>query len=130
MPDKQPRATFKKEERLKSKKILEALFEKGVTADAGPLKLIWQITPFNSSFPAQAAFSAPKKKFPLATDRNRVKRQMREVYRLQKTELYNLLREKEISIAFIWIYTGRQKPMFHELQNSMRKILEKLKQAL
>ena len=56
--------------------------------------------------PVQILISVPKKHFKHAVDRNRVKRQVREAYRLNKAILYDALqptRTTHLSLAFIWL---------------------------
>ena len=124
------RYTFGKGERLKSKKLIEALFETGRSADVSFLKVIWVATDLELAFPALAAFSVSKKKFAKAVDRNRLKRLMREAYRLQKNELYGFLQEKDKRIVLMFIYTGRKKTTFSKVKKNLSALLEILKERL
>lgn len=72
-------------ERLKRGQHIEALFQHGKALSVFPVRLIWRLAPLNDEpFPIRAGFSAPKKKFRKASDRNRVKRLLREAWRLNK----------------------------------------------
>jgi len=102
------------------------LFEKGSSADAPLLKIIFHLAPADSPSPAQAGFSASRKLFPKAVDRNRIKRLMREAYRLQKTNFYALLEEKKLRLALMLIFTGRQIPGFHRMEQSVAAALDSL----
>ena len=81
--------TFKKEERLKSRKLIGEMFKKGESFGQYPLRLIWVKREENDNeFPIQFTVSVPKKKFPKAVQRNHIKRKVREAYRLHKHKLY------------------------------------------
>jgi len=86
------RNTFGKDERLKREQNIETLFRSGKAFSVFPLRLIWQVVPRGEDkFPARTGFSAPKKKFRKAVSRNRLKRLMREAWRLQKAALYAVI---------------------------------------
>jgi len=94
--------TFNKEERLKHKKLIEKLFKKGHVLKAFPLKLIYLQQEHKGKYPIKIGFSVPKKKIKQAVNRNRIKRQLRESYRLNKADIYKLLDKKYIMmIIFI-----------------------------
>jgi len=88
------RYTLSAGERLKREQHIKALFRSGKALSAFPLRLIWLLVPKNDEASVtRAGFSAPKKKFKHATDRNRIKRVMREVWRLQKLILEPVIPE-------------------------------------
>ncbi|MXV38823.1 ribonuclease P protein component [Flavobacteriaceae bacterium Ap0902] len=84
------RYTLKKKESLKSKNYFDAIFAHGSSAKEFPIRAIYiefnQENFSNTRIPSfsQVAFSVPKKRFKRAVDRNRIKRQLREAYRLNK----------------------------------------------
>lgn len=97
-------AKFTKQERLCSKKQIDLLFLKGNTAAAHPLKLIFIETELAYVKPCQAMFVVPKRSFKKAHDRNKLKRRMREAYRLNKESFYELLKlnnKKSNSMPFV-----------------------------
>ena len=118
--------TFGKEEKLKSKKIIDQLFKEGKSVSTNGFTLVYLMQPLPIFYPAQAGFSVPKKFFKHAVDRNRVKRLMREAYRLNKISFYEKLAERKTQIAMMFIYKGKELPK-HELVtkavlNCMNKI--------
>ena len=84
--------TFKKEERLCNKKLIDELFHNGSSFLCYPFKVSWLLVDEPAQFPAQVLFSVSKKRYKRAVDRNLIKRRMREAYRLHKQQhLYDLL---------------------------------------
>ena len=121
------RNTLGKDERLKSRKSMDLLFKSGQSFAVFPIRVIWLKNDMeNPAFPVQVMFSATKKKFKKATDRNRIKRLMREAYRLNKQLLYEPLRAKGVPIIAAFIYTGQSLPQFEEVQDKIILTLQRL----
>ncbi|HRH35028.1 MAG TPA: ribonuclease P protein component, partial [Catalimonadaceae bacterium] len=88
------RNTFSKPERLCSRKSIEQLFETGEKWVCFPFRIIIRLQNRDDSLepeaaPVQILVSASKRNFKQAVDRNRIKRQIREAYRLHKHLLYS-----------------------------------------
>ena len=112
--------TLGKEERLKSKKLIEKLYGERNSVKAFPLRMIFLQTEHTSDFPAQVGVSVPKRNFKLAVDRNRIKRLMRESYRLQKEIVYDNLDKPYV---FMISYLGKQECTYEEMFLKMEKLL-------
>lgn len=100
--------TFRKTERISSQIIIDKLFGGGNTAmSVFPLRALFMVDESKEDdiVPVRIMISVPKKRFKHAVDRNRMKRQIREAYRLNKQVLWDKATElnKVISIAFICI---------------------------
>jgi len=102
------RNTFSKPERLTSKKLMDELFRKGSSIVLEPVRLVWLRTELPAAVPVQTVFSVPKRSFPLAVHRNKIKRQLRESFRLHKHDLYSFLTDRNFSVALAVVYTGRK----------------------
>jgi len=101
--------TFRKDERLCSRTLIEKLFHKEGSRSmaAFPLRLVYMKTATEEaeSLP-KVLISVPKRCFKRAVKRNRVKRQVREAYRKNKQVLVESLREtggQGLVMAFIWL---------------------------
>ncbi|SRX72569.1 Ribonuclease P protein component [Aequorivita antarctica] len=70
-----------------------------------------------------AAFAVPKRNFKSAVDRNRVKRQLREAYRLNKHILEEIHGKK---FVMLFLFLGKVKPQYAEVEKAMVKLLKKL----
>ena len=90
--------TYGKQEKLKSKKAIEELFIEGISVSSYPLRLIFLKKSNDSSVPIKLGMSVPKRKVNKAVHRNRIKRVLREVYRLNKLEFTNDLDDQYIAM--------------------------------
>ena len=80
----------------------------------------------NCAFPAQFAFAVSKKIFPLAKDRNSIKRLMRESVRLQKPAFYQILQEKNKQLILLLSYHSKKMSNLKEIDESITKLLNKV----
>ena len=78
-----------------------------------------------SEVPIQFTVSVSKKKFKRAVDRNRVKRQIREAYRLNKAPLFEKLKQSEKKYAWMVIFTGTELPDYQRVEKAMKKLISK-----
>lgn len=118
--------TFPKNEHLKSKKQIEALFHQGKAFSVFPLKIYYLPTHIASPGIACAGFAVPSRVFKKAVERNRIKRQMREAYRLQKNELTTFLHENGFELALFFIFVDKKLPQYADLHKKTGKALKKL----
>ena len=118
-----PTFTFKKEERLKSRKAIERLFKEGESFGAYPLRLVFmEMDERKSGFPIQFTVSVAKKKFKSAVARNRIKRKVREAWRLNKHWLYKKMEDEKSQYAFMIIYTGKEDLEYSVIEKSVKYI--------
>ncbi|MCG8409709.1 MAG: ribonuclease P protein component [Bacteroidales bacterium] len=120
--------TLGKEERLKSKKLIDDLFRDGQILNNSPFRILYKVCDNNSDFefPAKIAVSVSKKKFKRAVDRNRIKRKMREAYRNNKTDLYNFLDQKGKRLYFFVIYMDKNDLDYTDIEKKMKNSVKKL----
>lgn len=118
--------SFPKAERLKKKAILDILFSQGKTVRLGGFTLIFLCSQQPLASTLQAGFSVPKRHFKNASDRNLIKRRMREAYRLNKSAFVHQVKQTEKQIAFMLVYSGKSILCYQEIEASVLKILNKL----
>lgn len=116
------RFTLSKNDRLKSRKLIEKLFSEGKSLNVFPLQLKYLATDFELENKVQVAFSVPKRKFKNAVDRNRIKRQLRECYRLRKPGFIDQIDQSHI---FMILYLGNKEPKYADLEKVMDDLLGK-----
>lgn len=114
---------FPKSENLKSRKLIDQLFSEGKSIAEFPIRL--RYLPIENRGHSQAAFSVPKRNFKLATSRNRIKRQMREAYRLNKSVL-NI--NKDAKFALLFLYLGKDGSDYNAIDKAIIALLKKLQQ--
>ncbi|MCA6436779.1 MAG: ribonuclease P protein component [Bacteroidetes bacterium] len=119
--------SFHKHERLKSKKQIEFLFKNGKHITAAPIKVIYFITEKNSIHTTnKAMFVVPKKLFKHANDRNKLKRRMKEAYRLNKHELIVRFDSKNEVVLLSFIYIQKTLEKYDQVCLGVTKIVSKL----
>ncbi len=110
--------TYKKNEKIKSKKAVDQIFTNGKSISAYPLRLVFVKT--NTSL--KVGVSVSKRNFKNAVHRNRIKRLLREAYRLNKSVLYD---NQLTDYAFMIIYSHKDMPDFELINEKTKKLFHK-----
>jgi len=123
--------TFTKEERLCSKKIIQDLFSGNQTSQVNhyPLMAIWKMIELPTTLPVQVLITVPKKKFKKAHDRNRIRRQIKECYRLQKNILYEVLSMKRLQCAVVMVYIAKEKLNYTKIDHACSAIIKNIAES-
>lgn len=119
--------SYNASEKLKSRKRIEQLFEEGRSLSAYPLRIVYIGTTFEDDIMIKAGVSVSKRNFKLAVDRNRIKRLVREAYRLNKGDFFNNMTTQ---YALMILYIGKEKPDFPTMDNAMKTLLTKFTEAV
>ena len=116
--------TFKKEERLCSKKLIEKLFNSGSSFLVYPFRITWLVSGLPADVPAQVIISVSKRKFKKAVSRNLLKRRMREIYRLNKAAfLYSFVDDPMVLMIS---YVGNEINDYHMMEKKLKQAFQKL----
>lgn len=113
-----------KESKLKSRNIIQQLFSEGKHILVYPLKAVYIFG--NEKHHLQAGVSASKRNFKKAVDRNRIKRLIRETYRLQKPKLESYLIQNKQNLSIFFMYIGKEMPEYDQLMESTEKIIKRM----
>ena len=113
---------FSNKEKLKSKKLIDQLFTEGNSVSAHPLRLVFIKTHFDDAVKLKVGVSVSKRNFKKAVDRNRIKRLLREVYRLNKGLYFNNITTQ---YAFMILYIGAEMPNFKSLDDKIKLLFER-----
>jgi ribonuclease P protein component len=113
-----------KSERLKSRKQIDFLFKEGKKITLFPFRLLY----FYENGPGEirAGFTVSSKNFPGAVERNRIKRLMRESYRVQNKDLKTAVADIRKQLHLFFIYTGREILSYEQVSQKLKQVMEKI----
>ena len=117
---------FPLEERLKSRTSIGLLFSRDSrsVAESG-LRLVWRPSPEPLVRGVQVLVAAPKKRFKHAVVRNRVKRLLREAWRMERGTLPDEWLAAQNPKLIGLIYTGEAEPTLISLRATLRILLDR-----
>jgi ribonuclease P protein component len=118
--------SYGKEEKLKSRKLTEQLFSKGKTFTVFPLKVFYLPVSETMDFPIKAGVGTSSRNFKKATDRNRVKRLIREAYRTEKKVLTDYARTNQKQLTIFFLYIDKVLPEYTLIKSKMSLVIGKL----
>lgn len=125
------RYTLNSTERLKLRKQIETLFQSGKAFSIMPLRVLFLIVPKleTEPSPVRIGFSIPKKRIRKAVGRNRIRRLLKESWRLQKLKIYPLIPENR-QLHLFFIYTGKEKFNFEQAFEVTEKVISELQRKI
>ena len=126
------RFTLSKEERICSKKLINELFTgNGRSMTAFPLRVVFMKRTIVDDQPRAAMLvSVPKRYFKHAVDRNRVKRQVREAFRRNKSIITQNPTDDHESVAMAFVWLTNEKYPSSEVENRMVRLLTRISECL
>ncbi len=118
--------TFSKKEHLCGEIRISKLYAEGKAFIVYPIRVVYKITTEKSKTPVTVLVSVPKKRFKHAVDRNRLKRLMREAYRLNKIEFNQIAENGNISIQIAFNYVADKMVDFDTMNSKIQIALKKI----
>ena len=112
--------TFPKQQKLKSRKDIKLLFEGGKTITKYPVKLLWLPSRAQET---KTGVAVAKRNFKSAVTRNKIKRLMREAYRLHKKEIDG---RNKVVFTLLFIYIGKDVASLETIDKAVLGALLKL----
>ncbi len=117
---------FGKAYKLCSQKTIESLFKEGKLLRLYPFVVYFKEQELPAEQAFQLVFSAPKRVFRLAHERNRIKRLLRESFRKKKLILEEALSNKHKQLALFVIYTAKEELPLEKLLTKTEQLLAKI----
>ena len=121
---------FPKNQKLCNEKSIEILFENGKSLSEKPFRIIYNIDNNNEDVFLKALIVVPKKRVRLASDRNVIKRRVKEAYRLQKSELEKYLKSNNHQLNLAIIYQKHEILDYKLIEVKIKLLLSRLKEEL
>ena len=124
-----PTHIFPKSQRLKSRKKLQQIFAEGKSVRTKDLRLIY-LAEKNGTTEVKCGVGLSTRNFKNAVDRNRIKRLLREAYRLRQHDLKKYAEDHPVDLSLFLLYTGRELPQYEDIYENVGVVLQKLQKAL
>ena len=126
--------TYQKKDKLKSRKQMQFLFSKGTAITMHPIRLVYTIEKEEAGIFSngllQAGVGAPSRQFRKAVQRNKVKRLLREGYRLEKPNFTNSISITNTRLNLFFLYVDANVQTQQQIQATIKLLLQKLSDKL
>lgn len=125
--------TLPRIERLHYKKDIDELFATGKGFVAYPLRVVYTTLPLEegeASVPAEMLVSVSKRYFKRANKRNRVKRLVREAYRLNKHNLWHSVEEAGCRLRLAFMFVGKELPEYTDIEHAVLKAFKRIHKTI
>ena len=120
------RVTFRKSERISLKREIDCLFQHGESFVSYPLRVVYLEQKPSSETKVSVLISVPKRKIKHAVKRNRMKRLIREAYRLNKATLIEHYKGKESGLLIAFLFIGNEICNWDIIEESVQKAIRTL----
>ena len=121
---------FSKKQKLCNETAIKEMFSNGESFVIPPIRLIWKEEVDSDSVAIKSIIVVPKKQLKLATDRNIVRRRMKEAYRLNKAEIEHFLVNKNRQLNVAIVYQNEKILSYKAIEKKIKLILGRLKEEI
>jgi ribonuclease P protein component len=121
---------FPKKERLCLRNDINRLFNHGLSFIAYPLRILYLSETVVSKSGVEVLISVSKKRFKRAVRRNRIKRLICEVYRLNNSELKSVVSQNDKRLHIALVYVSSDLPVYKDVETSMIKAMKILENKI
>ncbi len=122
--------TFPKKERLYGEMEIEKVYREGEYLFCFPYKVVVCLASEKEREVLRVLVNVPKRRFKHSVDRNRGRRQIREVYRINKHALREYLTEQGLHLYVAIHFVGEKLESTDFLEKKMVILLEKVKKKI
>lgn len=119
-----------KKERIHHRDLIRELWKGGDTIVERPIRLVYRLIDGTEGETVQIMTVAPKRRYKTAVQRNRIKRLLKEAYRINKHSLLDTAKSKGVSLNIMFIYNGREDVDFEFVQAKIILLLHRLESSL
>ena len=117
---------FPKKQKLCSETVIKEMFSNGKSFTTSAVRLVWKEDNNEDEVTVKSIIVVPKKKIKLAIKRNIIRRRMKEIYRLHKIDLENMLKGKKLQLSIAMIYQKENIFSYKTMEEEIKLILERL----
>lgn len=119
--------TLPKTERISSRLTIEQLVNSRKAVYKYPIKCYYAVNQLSDALAvSRMAVSVPKRLFKHAVDRNRIKRLVREAYRLNKGRCLQPLADSGCQADMLFLFAGKELPQFAQIESVIKELLDKI----
>jgi len=121
---------FPKKEHLCGEIRINKLYAEGKAFIAYPYRVVYRVETLQTDVPVLVLVSVPKKRFKKAFKRNKIKRLMREAYRLNKHLLTDICSQNACQVQMALNYVSDSEMDFKTMEIKMIDALKKVSQKI
>jgi ribonuclease P protein component len=115
------------QERLKSQIHIKDLFTTSSSFGKRPLRFLWNVKEVaKDASICKIVVAVPKRNIKNAVDRNRIRRMIKESYRVNKTDILSFFNERNMECHLGILFVGKSMVTFENINEAMCNLLEKL----
>lgn len=117
--------TFPKNEHLSGEIRIAKLFSEGKAFICYPLRVVFSLVEKEKT-PVKILVSVPKKRFKKAVKRNRIRRMIKEAYRLHKENFLNQLSTQNFTLHIAITYVSDEEMPYTQIEKKLIEALHKI----